>query len=234
MNKPILLFSGGIDSYVAWHFLNKPPTVYFDLRSRYSMVEMLTVSKLIPNTIIDSSLDLLSREQESAYVPFRNLLLACQAAHYGDTIIMAGNADDVVSDKTQSIFNEFSQLLSKLEGRPIEVSSPFWELSKRQLVAWYLAQHGNPMNLINTVSCYSGVVYCGKCKACFRKWMSLYLNGIDIEFYNMELMQEYHRVALEGERYTSSRNKNTIEAIERYYAERYRANSERFISDKTM
>ena len=54
----ILLFSGGIDSFVAWHYLNKPKTVYFNLQSRYSLREISVVKKLIPTTIIDNSLNL--------------------------------------------------------------------------------------------------------------------------------------------------------------------------------
>jgi len=217
MSKEVLLFSGGVDSFVAWHYCKKPATVYFDLRSRYSMIEIITVHRLIPDTLIDTSLDLSSREEPSAYVPFRNLLLACQAAHYGDTIIMAGNADDVVSDKTEAIFIEFSNLLSRLENKDILVKSPFWGMTKRDLVSWYLHNGGNPRDLINTVSCYSGVYYCGKCKACFRKWAALYLNGIDIEFYSDAILLEYYREALVGSRYAGARNRDIIEAVEKYH-----------------
>ena len=45
----VLLFSGGIDSYVAWHYLSKPQTVYFNLKSRYSNKEMKIIRKLIPS-----------------------------------------------------------------------------------------------------------------------------------------------------------------------------------------
>jgi 7-cyano-7-deazaguanine synthase in queuosine biosynthesis len=214
--KTILLFSGGVDSYVAWHYLGKPATVYFDLRSRYTLTELIAVRKLIPTTLVDISLNLSQREQPSAYVPFRNLLLACQAAHYGDEIVMAGNADDVVSDKTEGIFKEFSDLLSKLEGREIRVTSPFWHMSKRELVRWYLDNVGDVEPLRQTVACYSGREYCGACKSCFRKWVALYLNGIEMEFSNSELMDEYLSLARTGVRYTEQRNADTIEAIERY------------------
>ena len=75
----ILLFSGGVDSYVAWYYLGKPKTVYFNVQSRYSRRELGVVKRLIPDTIIDNSLNFSDREVgDKAYIPFRNLILACQ------------------------------------------------------------------------------------------------------------------------------------------------------------
>jgi 7-cyano-7-deazaguanine synthase len=211
----VLLFSGGIDSYVAYHYLNKPQTVYFDVYSRYTSKEVDVVRELVPKTIIDYSLDLHDREYgEKAYIPFRNLLFACQAVKYSDTVVIAGVADDMVSDKNEAIFLEFSNLLTKLEGRPIDVMSPFWKMTKSQVVKWYMENIGDD-NLLNTISCYSkeDTRYCGKCPSCFRKWIALRTNGLRLDFYNEELIDQYYKAALE-EKYIPERNESIIREID--------------------
>ena len=213
----ILLFSGGIDSYVAYHYLNKPQTVYFDLGTPYTGKEIGVIQALIPTTIIDYSLNLGSRQiGEKAYIPFRNLYLAMLAAKYDDTIVIAGVKDDDVSDKNEAIFQKFSDLLSELEDRPIQVISPFWNMTKEEVIAWYLQRYPAD-NLLKTVSCYSqeDTIYCGRCPSCFRKWCALKANNIDLDFYNKPLMKEYYEKALAGN-YIPERNKLIIKLVEEY------------------
>lgn len=214
----ILLFSGGVDSYIAYYWLNKPQTLYFNLKNRYSKRELQVVKKLIPSTIIDESLNIGDREVgEKAYIPFRNLLLACLANKYSDNIYIIGIEDDVVSDKNEQIFLEFSELLSKLEGRKINVLSPFWNMSKVELIKWYLDNSFPVENLYQTISCYDSAEqsnYCGKCPSCFRKWVGFQLNGLDLPFYNDDLVVDYYNRALQGV-YSHKRNKNIIEAVSR-------------------
>lgn len=193
----ILLFSGGIDSLVAYHYLDKPQTVYFNLKNRYADKEIKVVKDLVPDTIIDNSLNLWALENPvSGYIPFRNLHIACLAARYADTIVIAGVADDRVSDKNEEIFREFSSLLSKLEGRRIEVMSPFWGMTKAQVVSWYIKHVGDVQRLTSAVSCYStDQFYCAKCTACFRKWLAFYQSGIKMDFKDYKLMRKYYHEA---------------------------------------
>jgi len=213
----ILLFSGGIDSYVAWHYLNKPPTVYFDLGTPYSQKEINVIQKLIPNTIIDTSLNLGDRQiGEKAYVPFRNLYLAMLAVKYSDVIVIAGLKDDDVSDKNEKIFIKFSELLSEMENRAIIVISPFWNMTKEEVIKWYLAFHTSE-NLHKTISCYSNepTNYCGKCPSCFRKWCALRSNGIKLSFFNQSLMKEY-LIKAEAGHYIPERNNQIIKLVKEY------------------
>jgi len=215
----ILLFSGGLDSFVAYHYLNKPQTVYFDLRTPYSNREKKVILDLIPETIVDYSLILNDRQiGEKAYIPFRNLYLAMLANKYSDEIVIAGLKDDVVSDKNEFIFQEVSNILSKMESRSIKVHSPFWNLTKEEVVRWYLNNSGSEEELLKTISCYDGeelTNYCGKCPSCFRKWNALRANGVDIKFWNDELMSEYYQLALDG-KYILSRNLSIVREIDAY------------------
>lgn len=214
----ILLFSGGIDSLAAWHFLDKPKTLYFDAKTRYSQKERVVVQSLIPNTIIEECISFRDREiGDKAYVPFRNLIFACLAAKYSDRIIIAGVKDDQVSDKNEQIFHEFSALLTRMEGRNIIVESPWWGKTKAEVVGWFLKNVPNAMQLLTgTTSCYDAKkAYCGKCPSCFRKWNALWENGIKIDFFNYGLMDEYRQSALDG-KYIRQRNMSIIKCVEEF------------------
>jgi 7-cyano-7-deazaguanine synthase in queuosine biosynthesis len=213
----ILLFSGGIDSYIAWHYLKHPQTVYFNLKTPYSDKEIKVIKELIPSTIIDNSLNLSDRQiGMNAYIPFRNLYLAMLAYKYDKDIIIAGVKDDDVSDKNEPIFEQFSCLLSKLENRTISVRSPFWNSTKEDIVKWFLEKFPDKeKQLLRTVSCYSeeDTLYCGHCPSCFRKWCALKSNGIDIPFYNVKLMIDYEQKARTGH-YIRERNELIIKLVE--------------------
>jgi 7-cyano-7-deazaguanine synthase in queuosine biosynthesis len=211
----VLLFSGGLDSFVAYHYLHKPQTIYFHLNTKYSAKELMVVKKLIPSTIVETCIDFKTREEDgSAFVPYRNLHLALLANKYSDTIIIAGLADDVVNDKNEKVFQQFSYLMSEMMGRRIMVLSPFWGMTKAEVVKWFLENGGTKEELLSTISCYSSedVLYCGKCKACYRKFCALGANGIyDLTFTNEVLMWEYYAKAMKGDHYDPKRNKNIIE-----------------------
>jgi 7-cyano-7-deazaguanine synthase in queuosine biosynthesis len=220
----ILLFSGGVDSFVAYHYLKRytgvPDTLYFDLNTLYSKREKNTVAKLIPSTIIETCIDFKEREEPvSGFVPYRNLHLALLANRYSDTIVIAGLKDDMVNDKNEEVFVKFSSLMSSMTGRRIQVISPFWGMTKAQVVSWYLNVHkGSEASLLRTFSCYSkeDTNYCGKCPACFRKWCAFFVNNIPLDFYNEELMNKYYAKALVGNHYDPDRNESIITAVQKY------------------
>ena len=65
------------------------------------------------------------------------------------------------------------------EERKFEISSPFKDRTKTDLVSIYLHEGGTKENLLQSYSCYEGrEKHCGHCKACFRKWVALENNGI--------------------------------------------------------
>ena len=81
----ILLFSGGVDSYVAWLKLGRPPTIHFMGVSRYSAQEEGAVRKLM---MFESDLKpiffplpLIHFEHEDAWLPARNMLFVTIAAY---------------------------------------------------------------------------------------------------------------------------------------------------------
>lgn len=229
MSEKVLLFSGGIDSYIAWHYLGKPKTVYFDLGTPYSDYEIRVIKELIPKTIIDRSLNLSLRQvpdSVAAHVPMRNLYLAMLACHYGDEIIICGLEDDDILDKTPEAFKEMSILLSNLNDKIIQVTSPFWNMTKVSIVDWYLKYCGDSTKLLKTISCYTpqkqaGVDikrYCGQCRCCFRKWNALWANGIRTPFFNLTLMKEY-LIKARNNTYVLARNISIMNSVEEFIRE---------------
>lgn len=216
--KKILLASGGIDSFVAYHYLGKPQTLFFNIEGKYTYKELEVVKKLFPKIIIDNSLKLGRIEMSDAHIPFRNLFFALfTAAKYSDIIYIVGIKDDKMTDKSEEIFKEFSQLLSKLEGRKIQVLSPFWKMTKQDILKWYLDKGFSKKKLEQTISCYSSenTNYCGKCASCFRKWIAFWSVGIRKDFYNKKLINSYKNRCLK-DYYNKERNFLTLKVIREY------------------
>ena len=222
----VLCFSGGIDSFVGRHYLGIENVgggpVYFDLHSRYSKKERTYIRRNFRNTVIDNSLSWLGKyeEGEKAFVPYRNLYLAMTASiKYAPNVCICGVEDDVVEDKNQIVFDLWSKHLSEIGRKRVRIFSPFWEMTKVDIVRWYLNTGGTEKAILNTVSCYSPgrENYCGRCPSCFRKWVALRANGVDISFHNIELVKEYYVKCLRGE-YEQSRNESTLQVIREAYS----------------
>ena len=203
MERHVLLFSGGIDSFVAYHYIRKELQkevlpVYFDLGAPYNPREIRIARQLLPHTVIDTSLSVGDTQRgRNAFIPYRNLLLACMARKYGDNIWIAGLKDDMVEDKNPDAFNSMQEcmnFISKPEDH-VRIRSPFWGATKEQVVRWWCNNFPNEKyRILDTISCYDEFEqtnYCGRCPSCLRKFFALRNNGFDIEFYNQQLFDEY-------------------------------------------
>lgn len=221
----VLCFSGGIDSTAGLHYLkarkeyNVIP-IYFDLKTKYSEKEIAFVTSIEPNVIIDESLNWLGSLEvgEKAFVPYRNLYLAMTAsAKYARSVCICGIKGDDVSDKRPEVFEEWSIHLTKLYGEDIKIWSPFWEYTKEELVKNYLSSGGKVNVLIDCVSCYAdGQFSCWSCPSCFRKFVALFANKIDVPFKNIELAKRYWKDCLDG-KYEKTRTETTLKVLEKYY-----------------
>lgn len=125
------------------------------------------------------------------------------ASKYSGEIIIAGLKDDMVIDKSYQAFDLMSKTLRNLDSKPICISSPFWDMTKSDIVNWFINFSGCSSELLlETFSCYypTNNKACMSCPACFRKWVALQDNGIKTPpFKNKELMVEYLQRAYQGE-----------------------------------
>ena len=181
----ILLFSGGMDSYIAWYYLRNPKTLYIDLNHRYSYQERTAVLNLIPSTYIDKRLDLHDWEEEDANIPMRNAFFAMIASQYDKEIaLVVQKGEMTIPDRSPEFFRNFGSWISWMRGKSgYKITSPFFEMTKTEMVSWYVNRGEDPKLLIETRSCF-GILAdpCGKCGACFRRWVALTNNGLEEEY----------------------------------------------------
>jgi 7-cyano-7-deazaguanine synthase len=186
-NIDVLLFSGGLDSLVAFHYLERPRCVHINLHGPYSYKERNTVLKLKRTLDIDLVMVDLGFEKqpfetlpEDAFIPARNLFLATVGSWYGSKVCIGGIKGDNVEDNNPDAHKAMSRILSAQSRKTIEVFSPFWDMTKSDLVAWYLEHVGDEELLHLSTSCYHPTEHqCGDCGSCFRKWVALKANGIE-------------------------------------------------------
>ena len=182
----ILLFSGGLDSYIGWHFLKQPKTLYVGLGHRYMTHEIEKVKLLIPDTTIDTRLNLADWEERDANIPLRNAFLVMIASKYDkDVALIVQRGEMNIPDRSVKFFNDCGEWLTFLWDTRVTVNTPFFSMTKTDMVKWYLDQGFDPRKLSTTRSCYSpGDRPCGNCAACFRRWVA---------FTNCDLAEEYDR-----------------------------------------
>lgn len=191
----VLLFSGGTDSFIAWKYLNKPACLYVDLNTTYSKAELVRVKELASkysiDLIVDNRLDLGDQEfkDTSGFVPHRNTFLILIASFYANRIWYAGLGSDVVIDKNPKYSLNLSQFLTEqLSHRALSVvvDSPFWNYTKEDTIRILMNLVGKleaKKWLLDTFSCYSDTkLPCGKCQACFRRYVALKLHGIEEDY----------------------------------------------------
>lgn len=198
-NKHVLLFSGGLDSYIAYWwiksmFKEEPLLLYVALGHKYQAREIMAIRALedkyvIPSVTIDYSLNLEKWEEANANIPMRNSLLAHVAARYGQNIWMIVQKGETnIPDRTNNFFFDLTNMLTHLNDKIIKVDSPFWHMTKVDMVRWYKENKFSIPHLLKTSSCYSPAkvgdeeIGCGNCSACFRRWVAFELNDIEEKY----------------------------------------------------
>jgi len=217
--KEILLFSGGIDSYIAWEYLKRPQTLYLNLNHKYLSQEINSVLNLIPSTII-RSLEIGIFEENDANIPMRNLYMTMYAVNMNyDKVWLIVQKDEMsIPDRNNEFFIKTSDLLSILNNRKIIVDTPFRELSKVEMVEWYVKNNFSIDKLKETWACYSPIDNkpCGNCGACFRRFISLSLNKIEEDYFKDIKYSDIAKTYLEranNNYYSNVRNSQIKEAL---------------------
>lgn len=183
--KKVLLYSGGMDSWLIDKIWKPDIKLYVDMNTRYSKEEI----KRLPKDVIIEKLDLGKWEREDAIIPLRNLYLIMLATNYGDDICLGATAGDRVLDKSIEFAKNASNLLSFLyskqhwtDERKININLDFKGYTKKQLIAKYLEIGGDIEEAVkSSFSCYDPIEgkECWECKPCFRKYVSFKVNGYD-------------------------------------------------------
>lgn len=177
--KKVLLYSGGMDSWLIDKLWKPDIKLYVDMNTRYSKQE---ISKLSSDVIIEK-LDLSKWERPDSIIPLRNLFLACIATFYGDYICLGATAGDRVLDKSYKFAEKTTDLLRYLYSpqwwnprqRDIKICLDYKDKTKTELLQMYIAEGGDIKKAWKeSFSCYqpNKLEPCMHCKPCFRKFIS--------------------------------------------------------------
>lgn len=205
LDKEVLLMSGGLDSTIAYWYLEKPYSLWIDIGQKYKAKEKEAVKNLKRRYDINidfiKGLDLSQFEKgENAYIPRRNALLLQLASYYGNKLFLVGIEGDNVEDKSPEAFQEIENCLNFIskekEDKQIKIRSPFWGLSKGEIVRWFKKNVPDAEEiLLTSVSCYDKDIewQCGSCKSCFRKAIAMDYNNMNIDWFdkNSEVVDYY-------------------------------------------
>ena len=184
-SEKLLMFSGGPDSLIAWYYLGKPPAMFVNLHYFYNDLELQTVKKIAEKTgmdlrIFDCNIMKFYREGWGDTIPLRNLLLAAIGSYFANNIyIISQKGETYIKDRTARFFYWCSKMLSEFYGKSITVTTPFFHMTKGEMIRWAL-DNGVPKDiLLMTRSCFSTQTgHCGECSACIRRAVAFTINGV--------------------------------------------------------
>lgn len=170
----VLLYSGGMDSYILSKLWNPDIKLYIDYGTPQTKIER----SRLPNDVkvVELPLGQFMSSDGKNVILLRNLIFAAIAVNFGDIIALGGVADDVHFDSSEEFVNAETELFNKFlrnEGMSdVQIVVPVKTKTKEQLLELYVDAGYSLDSLLNeSWSCYSPVngSECGNCIACKRK-----------------------------------------------------------------
>ena len=182
--KKVLLYSGGMDSWLIDKLWKPDIKLYVNMHTKYSDIEL----KHLPDDVKVVDFKLGQWEREDNIIPLRNLYLvmvACNITGSDDVEICLGaTAGDRVLDKSEEFVTKATDLLNYLytpqwwlpKGKKVRVNIDFKKYDKSQLLKMYLDSGGDiEAAFLQSFSCYcpdKNNKECWACKPCFRKFVA--------------------------------------------------------------
>ena len=181
--KKVLLYSGGMDSWLMSKLWKPDIKLYVDMKTRYSENELARIRKEPDVQVVEFPLG--QWEREDAIIPLRNLYLAMVACNVTGSeyveIPIGATAGDRVLDKSPAFVAKATDLLSYLytpqhwipEGKKVKVCIDYKQYTKTDLLKMFKKQGGDLEEAFtHSFSCYNPVDghECWHCKPCFRKF----------------------------------------------------------------
>lgn len=205
----IIAFSGGIDS-VAGLLLAmdrsrvvSPLWVGFGQKNEQQELDtvndVLSLLNMKPNIVRLDLKDYVDKGWErwgNGIIPGRNYLFAAIAA----SLISSNNPGNleidicahkeeitpVNTDKSRQFFETSSKIFTAAYNRPIEVTTPFFDITKPEIISYWYRHWINKYNIKpeDTVSCYLGT-NCGLCKSCVNRAVAFTCANVPVESFQV-------------------------------------------------
>lgn len=189
--KKVLLYSGGMDSWLIDKLWKPDEKIYIDLGTSYAEFEMNHLPSDV--RVVRNVLHLTKYELGNRIIPTRNLyfaMVACNEYPSDDLEICLGTlAGDNSIDKTYVYAALSSGILTYLyskspwlaNGRRVNLVLPYKEYIKSRLLKEYLDNGGDIEEAFTgSLSCYNLFPNgdpCWHCRACARKYAAFKANG---------------------------------------------------------
>ena len=189
--KKVLLYSGGMDSWLIDKLWKPDVRLFFDIGTPNNKMELDNIMKNnIDVEIVQMDLSKFEQPNNNYFLPLRNLHFVVYAAHYGDEICLGATGSSTHKDKND-VFATLSEnvvnyLLSEDESRieNVRIILPYRNTTKTELLSLYLNQGGDIQKAYNeTFSCYSPIngKPCMQCTSCMSKFTAFYNNGYQFD-----------------------------------------------------
>lgn len=173
--KKVLLYSGGMDSYIIRHLWKPDVCLYIDYGTEQTKQERA----LLPEGVIVKEVNLGEYMEDDGIntIPLRNLIFAALAVNYGEEIAIGGVKGDFHFDKTKKFARRTTRLFNSVltkeaSHRRVKVVVPYKGYSKKDLVRMYVEAGGDLDKLESeSWSCHrpKDGKPCGECVACRKK-----------------------------------------------------------------
>ena len=149
--KKVLLYSGGMDSWLIDKLWKPDVKLFFDIGTPNNLKEKAMVLNRHDDNlkIVRLSLSQFEQPDNNFFLPLRNLHFVVYAAHYGDTICLGATGSSTHKDKNETFAtlseNAINYLLSEDTTRhtPVKVVMPYKDTTKTDLLAEYIRQGGD-------------------------------------------------------------------------------------------
>ncbi len=206
--KIIILYSGGLDSFILKHLAEKEypkaeiKCIYYAHGSEAEKAELHNLPNFVEVRKVDwlnDRLTAVSKKDDPfagpAYVPGRNMVFAVLAAsqELPDEIWMGTLWDEVnetATDKNEKFRKETSKLISYVLSPfkdYVNIKFPFHqkEWTKELAIKWAIENGLSKDELSQRISCWFpiGNIPCGICKNCFKTNLAFHLNDIFPVYY---------------------------------------------------
>ena len=214
MTNLSLMFSGGLDSVIAYQYALKggytPQAIFVNMGQSNSQKEQEAIAKLPASLRPDVDfinmkelVPLLSSKLSNQIIPSRNVMLATIGSMFNSTVwlgVLDGEQNGKEHDKSPQFFRETSKLLSFTNDffqDQTNITSPFLHMTKAQTIGWALKNNIKKEDLFETTSCYdSKEQKCGKCLTCYKRYTAFLLNDIKEPGYASDPMESEYAMEL--------------------------------------
>lgn len=197
MGKKVLLYSGGMDSWLIDKII-KPDILLFirihtaNNETEYNKLKYLIDKGKLGNDgrlkILDYDLSKFERPEENYFLPLRNLHFVTLASHFGDEIYLGATGSSTHFDKNETFAEKsadvISYLLSEKNEGPVTIKLPFKDTTKTELLKMFIDKGGDIEEAYNsTVSCYNPIndKPCMSCTSCMSKFAAFYNNDYQFD-----------------------------------------------------